>query len=445
MYNNYPATELERQKNQALLDQVQLADLLPAFRWNGAATPLVTAESTYLPPLNPDRWEEPTLITITAIDLRDPVRRFAKTLVGPAESVYVSPLNLYLASTRYQYRIMAAPQGQAMAAMTVLTETPPETTDIHKFRLTAGGPEYKGSATVVGNLGWEPDKRPFRLGEDRDVLRVATSLGETWNETSTTRLTLLKEAGDGLFTETAHVDNIGEPGERLYAVRYTGSRAYLVTFRVTDPLYVFDLSDPYVPIKAGELHIQGYSDYLQPLSDSRLLGIGKDAVADAASTDFGGRGAWYQGVKLSLFDVADPAKPTELNSIVIGKRGTDSDALTDHHAVTFLPAASGRPARLALPIRKHDTLPAYVGGNLITPSTYYDWTHTGLYLFDITDDSIRQAATLIVADRSGEETVDYGGYGRDRSVIVDDSVHYMHDGKVWSATWGAAETMTQPQ
>ena len=186
---------------------------------------------------------------------------------------------------------------------------------------------------------------------------MASSLGETWNETSTTRLTLLRESGDGLFAETAHVDNIGEPGERLYAVRYTGNRAYLVTFRVTDPLYVFDLSDPFVPVKAGELHIQGYSDYLQPLSDTRLLGIGKDAVADVASTHFGGRGAWYQGVKLSLFDVADPSKPAELSSVIIGKRGTGTDAIMDHHAVTFLPAAPDRPARLALPIRKHDTLP----------------------------------------------------------------------------------------
>ncbi len=438
MYNNYPATEPERQKNQALLDQARLADLLPAIRVNGAIAALVTAETTYLPPLNPDRWEEPSLLTVTAIDLRDPAKRFSKTIVGPAETVYVSPGSLYVATTRYQYQILAG-------AQMVLGKASPETTEIHKFGLTTGEPMYRGSATVIGNLGWEADKRPFRLGEDQEVLRVATSLGESWNETSTTRLTLLKETGDGLLAETAHVDNIGEPGERLYAVRYTGSRAYLVTFRVTDPLYVFDLSDPYVPIKAGELHIQGYSDYLQPLSDTRLLGIGKDAVADTASTDFAGRGAWYQGVKLSLFDVANLASPAELSSLIIGKRGTDSDALMDHHAVTVLPAAAGRPARLALPIRKHDTLPAYVGSNPVIPSTHYDWTHTGLYLFNITDHSIGPAGTLIIADRSGGEVFTYGGYGRDRSVIVDDSVHYVHDGKVWSATWGAAETMTEGQ
>ena len=87
----------------------------------------------------------------------------------------------------------------------------------------------------------------------------------------------------------------------------------------------------------------------------------------------------------------------------------------------------------------------YVGNSPVSPSTYYDWTHTGLYLFNITDDSIQQVGTLIVADRSGGDVFPYGGYGRDRSVIVDDSVHYVHDGKVWSSTWGAAESMTQAQ
>jgi len=113
--------------------------------------------------------------------------------------------------------------------------------------------------------------------------------------------------------------------------------------------------------------------------------------------------------------------------------------------VTVLPAASDRPARLALPIRKHDTLPVYVGSNPVPPSTHYDWTHTGLYLFDITDDAMSQIGTLIVVDRAGGEAFTNGGYGQDRSVIVDDSVHYVHDGKVWSATWGAAETMTEGQ
>jgi uncharacterized secreted protein with C-terminal beta-propeller domain len=53
------------------------------------------------------------------------------------------------------------------------------------------------------------------------------------------------------------------------------------------------------PIIAGELEIPGYSDYLHPIGNDLLLGIGKDAIVGASGT------SWYQGVKVSLFDVAD--------------------------------------------------------------------------------------------------------------------------------------------
>ncbi|MCP4692304.1 MAG: hypothetical protein GY859_29940, partial [Desulfobacterales bacterium] len=176
-------------------------------------------------------------------------------------------------------------------------------TDLHKFNLTENGPVYRGSGSAPGNLGWEEDKKPFRMSHYNGVMRVATSLGDDWSGTSTTRLTLLREnpaATGDVLEEISHIDGIGEAGERLYAVRFLGARAYMVTFRVTDPVYVFDLSDPENPLQKGELHIDGYSDYLHPIGETLLLGIGKDAVPDDGSNDFGGRGAWYQGVKLSL-------------------------------------------------------------------------------------------------------------------------------------------------
>ncbi len=444
-YNPYPATTTDQEQNEAILTGATLTDLLPAIHITGRSPALLVApERTYLPPLLQDRPEEPTLITVTAIDLRDPGHYISETIAGPAETVYVSSESLVIATTRYRYSNLI---GALHAASAELNESAPESTEIHKFQLTASGPVYAGSGSVTGNLGWEANKRPFRFGENQGVLRVATSLGETWNETSTTRLSLVMEQGDGLLKETAHLDNIGENGERLYAVRYTGKRAYLVTFRMTDPLYVFDLSDPFAPYMAGELHIDGYSDYLHPIDDTRLLGIGKDAVADESATDFSGRGAWYQGVKLTLFDVTDPAQPEEINSVTLGRRGTESDALIDHHAVTFLPAATGVPARLALPIRLHDTPYTYNGYNPDSPSTSFDWTHTGLYMFDVTREAIQPAGQLIVDDRSSGEVAPFrfSSYGQDRSVMVNDNVHYIHRNSVWSAAWGAPDTLTGAQ
>lgn len=97
---------------------------------------------------------------------------------------------------------------------------------------------------VPGHLGWEVDKRPCRFSKQAGVLRVATSLGNTWGVTFQTRLSLPRSAsGENgvVLREVAFLDHIGLPGEQLYAVRYVGTRAYLVTFRITDPLYVFDL------------------------------------------------------------------------------------------------------------------------------------------------------------------------------------------------------------
>jgi len=439
-FDTYPVTPLEKEQNEALLDAVTLADLLPAIRINDApATPLVTPESTYLPMVKPEEWIDPTLITITAIDLSDPTRYEVASLAGPAETVYVSSRNLYVATTRHHYRPLI---GMLDETSTKLNDVAPETTEIHKFKFTENGPIYKGSGVIDGNLGWDHAKRPFRFGENGGILRVATSLGDTWNATSTTRLTLLREGVDGGLETLSYLDNIGETGERLYAVRYVGDRAYLVTFRVTDPLYVFDLSDPSAPVMAGELHIQGYSDYLHPLDETHLLGIGKDAIPDAASTDFDGRGAWYQGVKLSLFDVADPATPQEIDSVVIGKRGTQSDALYDHHAFTFLPASADAPARIAVPIELHDTVYSEPWFTPENPWTSYDWTHTGLYFFEITDAAIQQVGRLVVEDRSaGIYYPDYSNRGQDRSVIVNDSLHYVHGNKLWSTPWGGTPTI----
>src|SRR5207237_2558559 len=75
-----------------------------------------------------------------------------------------------------------------------------------------------------------------------------------------------------------------------------------------------------------QLNITGYSDCLQALDESHLIGIGKDTVDE-------GSFAWYQGVKVSLFDVSDPTKPSEVARYVIGDRGSDSLGLRDSKSI----------------------------------------------------------------------------------------------------------------
>ncbi len=334
--------------------------------------------------------------------------------------------SLYLATTEYSYNSLA---------QTSLFYDPKHTTSIHKFALKNGTIEYRGSGQVEGHLGWSEDKKSFRMGENGDYLNIVTSIGDTWGASSSTKLTVLKEsASTSSLLPVNEIEGIGKPGERLYAARFIGDRAYLVTFRLTDPLYVIDLANQEKPSITGELEIEGYSDYLHPVSEDLLVGIGKDAVFDDSSIDFGGgRGAWYQGVKLALFDVGNPAVPAEVNSIVLGKRGTESEVLSNHHALSFLPATTSQPARIAIPIQLHDKTPTYESFDPMAPNAYYDYSHSGLYSFEIAETGINQVGLIFGSD------IDRGfvfGNNSNRSILVDNAVFFIHQGEVLPSRWG---------
>jgi uncharacterized secreted protein with C-terminal beta-propeller domain len=121
------------------------------------------------------------------------------------------------------------------------------------------------------------------------------------------------------------------PGEWIYSVRFLGDTGYLVTFFKIDPLFVIDLSCPSSPALLGQMEMTGYSDYLHPLGNYQLLGIGKDTAPGGETW------AWYAGLKLSLFNTTNPGEPTERTRLIIGVRGTESEALHDHKAVLVDP------------------------------------------------------------------------------------------------------------
>jgi uncharacterized secreted protein with C-terminal beta-propeller domain len=444
-YQPAPLDDGQALENRQILDAATLPDLLPAFSVdNGAAQPLVRATDCYAIPTFIDNPRYGDIITVTAVDLANPGQPESQCLVGATETIFVSTGAMYLASSRYRYENGGggSPGNAAPAALLY-----PETihTDIHKFGLEGAAVTYRGSGSVAGHLGWEQDKKSFRFGEVGNALGVVTSLGDTWDGTATTRLTLLGSSsgnGTGPLSVIGELPNeqrpekIGKQGEKLYAARFLGNRLYLVTFRVTDPLYAIDLSDPGDPAIIGELSIPGYSDYLHPIGDDLLLGIGKDAVADSDGGD--GRGAWYQGVKLSLFDISKPDQPSELQSVVIGKRGSDSTVLHDHHGFSFLsPDPSSPVVRFALPVSRHDGQAQY--GDPAAPWTSYNWTDTGLHLFELDTTpgsaSVTSLGSIVAESFGGNTSYPLAPVWHDRSVITATGVHYLHGGKVWSADW----------
>jgi len=108
-------------------------------------------------------------------------------------------------------------------------------------------------------------------------------------------------------------------GERIYAARLLKNIFYLVTFRTVDPLFAIDLSDPYNPRVLGYLKIPGFSEYLHPLSENLLLGVGRED---------------WRMLKISLFDVSNPTRMEEVAKLVIGEYAW-SEVLIDHHAFTI--------------------------------------------------------------------------------------------------------------
>lgn len=428
-FQPYPGDEESKSANEALLATASLSDLLPTVATSTQkGLPLVSSDRCYVPTNAVEQGSNPSLISITAIPLDNPSAFSSSCYLGNSEALYMTTKALYLATTHNDY---------SFSGVNSLIYAPEHRTSVHKFSLADTGMEYRGSGTVDGHLGWSEDKRSFRMGENGDYLNIVTSVGDTWNASSSTTLTVLKQGADSL-EPVKSIENIGKPGERLYAARFVGERAYLVTFRVIDPLFVLDLSNPEEPRIAGELEIEGYSDYLHPVGDKLLLGIGKDAIADEQSVDFGGgRGAWYQGVKLALFDVSDPAAPKELNSLVYGKRGSESEVLSDHHAFAFLPGNGETLPRFSIPIQVNETAPSFEGFDPSLASSWYSFTSKGLHSFEVSESGLIPAGII-----SGSEPQlgisPFSFYG-DRSVLAGDSVFYVHQGDVLTSTWGEAK------
>lgn len=343
-FDQLPATS-KPDERQTVLDRLTVAELLPKIRINGgAAQPLVADTDCWLQPENASM--EVAVTTITAVDLGSADgARTSRCFVGGSEALYVAPQNLYLATTRNEVTIQSG----------LLRFAPEMRTDIHKFAIAGSAVAYRASGSVAGSLGWDRERRPYRMSEHDGRLRVLSFTGSvgwisvedaTRTAASPATLSILGEADGRAQLQTLSTlpnarrpEAIGKPGEQVYGVRFVGDRGYVVTFRRTDPLYVLDLSDPADPRRAGELEVPGFSDWLYPVDGGLLLGVGKEA-------DASGR---VQGVKVALFDVRDAARPAVLASHSFGGPGSTTGLDYSAHGIGWLTV--GDTSRIALPMQ----------------------------------------------------------------------------------------------
>lgn len=291
------------------------------------------------------------------------------TYLGRSDSIYSSKENMYITFEKYEKN-----DKEDVALKRAFPISGNRKTMIYRFCLEEGKMNCKASGEVAGSI-----LNQFSMDEKDGYFRIATTSGSVTGSGE-------EQSKNHLFVLNSELETVGKiediaPGEKIYSVRYMGDRAYMVTFRKVDPLFVMDLSNPEEPKILGKLKIPGYSDYLHPYDENHIIGFGKDAAV--VSNEDGSWGwadednlsAYYQGMKIAMFDVTDPENPVEMWKEEIGDRGTESELLQNHKALLF----SKEKNLLAFPVRV-----ATVEDKNAKAWTYGDTTFVGAYVYEIT-------------------------------------------------------------
>jgi len=234
--------------------------------------------------------------TVTSINVADPenvVQVDALEFEGSGYVVHVNNQRAFVASSDWQEN----------------------ETDISVIDITdpAGVMVDSGSVSVRGYVG---DR--FKLDEWNGALRVVSSAWEELNQVYVSTFDLTQPS----FPRLAEMPLEGAEGETLFATRFDGARAYVVTFLVVDPLFVLDLSDPAAPSLLGALEVPGYSTHIEPQGD-RLIALGVDDTSG-------------QQVSVSIFDVSGNGAPTLSDRVNFGEEWSWSSAYGDVKALTVL-------------------------------------------------------------------------------------------------------------
>ncbi len=254
---------------------------------------------------------------VTSLDLSNPADfSDSKAIPVSGGETYVSDSSIYFYATIY----------------TDITKTEIMKVGYEKGKLTVGR-----SAAVAGYL-----YDSFALSEYDGYLRIVTTIPA--NNISLLRTFTLEDAAvngntntvnedvNALYILDKNMELTGKltglaPGEQIYSARFMGDTGYFVTFKNTDPLFSVDLSDPANPKILGTLKIPGFSNYLHFYDDTLLLGIGEEIDPDTLASE---------GIKLSMFDISNPADVTEQDKYVI-KDSYYSEAFYNHKAIMIDP------------------------------------------------------------------------------------------------------------
>jgi hypothetical protein len=323
-------------ENRRVIEGLTLRDHLPLVlaATAGEATPEPLGEAQCRQVLATPGPTGRSVSTVFSLDVAGDLTSSSVQVLGASAIVYASGDAL----------VLAAPTADAWWASSQAGVGIAETTDLHWFGLDGLAVTHRASGRAVGSV-----LDSFAIDVHGDELRVASTLN-TWrwvaDAAMVSQVTVFRPVA-GLLVPAGSVGGIA-PTERIWSVRFTDDRAYVVTFRNMDPLWVIDLSGT-VPTVLGELEIPGVSTYLHPLDDGALLAIGYGPQGED------GTGIDRGSVQVSLFDLSDLAKPRRADVVDLlpsgGSGWGGSAAIEEHKAFTYW----AEVGRLAVPVSSWDS------------------------------------------------------------------------------------------
>jgi uncharacterized secreted protein with C-terminal beta-propeller domain len=296
VYPSRKLTEREaKQRNREIVRESNAEDWLPT---DSKGQPIMDCTDVS----RPDGATAMSTLSIITVDPADPKTSDSIGVAASGELVYSSADRLYVATSNWGWGWDWGWRGEDAG------------TGIHAFALDGFDTTYAASGNAPGYV---PDRWAF--SEHEGDLRVASTRADG----SESVVTVFDERGDKLV-RVGLVGGMGK-AEDIKAVRWFGDIAVVVTFRTMDPLYTLDLSDPTNPRVLGELKIPGFSEYLHPVGDDLLLGVGQDAS----------RRGMTRGSQVQTFDLRELTDPDQVASLRF-----DSDYSPveyDSRSFTYLP------------------------------------------------------------------------------------------------------------
>jgi inhibitor of cysteine peptidase len=373
---------------------------LPTIFLNGRKETIQPNEISY--PDTPDTtYSFTTILSFnTQNDQEEPISK--TILTGAASNIYASSENIYLTLTKYDFQEYRQINSNF------------EQTLIYRVHIDNGEIKLEAEGSVPGHV-----LDQFSMDEYNDSFRIVTTVGQNWMASAGALQSNSIYILDNSLKVVGKIENIAS-GEKIYSARFMVEKAYMVTFKKVDPFFIIDVKDPSNPKILGWLKIPGYSNYLHPIDNNHILGIGKEAV-DAEGGDF----AWYQGIKLSLFNVTDVSEPVEASKYIIGERGTDSPVLSDHKALLF----DSSKNLMVMPILVCEIDRNQYPGE-VPVNAYGQPVWQGVYVFNVTTDKgIVFRGNITHYDEGFNNQ--YNGFGSiERALYIGDYLYTISNGMI---------------